>query len=150
MTVTNSEEMLVEWLAHVWCQNEIILILFVGIMHTKAFPGWISKPCDHIRFNYFGTSRPFIFLYFERILCWVWDPIIVIQPLLVKVYHHWDLTYRLLVLSSWVSCIVTWWTGVLSYIVGTLIRTVRSSKVTRSGFTLILRWLTRSSLLRFL
>lgn len=44
VTIKNCEEMLVKLLAHIWSQDEIILILFVCVTDTESFTRRVSKP----------------------------------------------------------------------------------------------------------
>lgn len=48
MTVQNREEVLMIGLAHVRSQNEIVLVLFVGVVYAEAFASGVGKSGDDI------------------------------------------------------------------------------------------------------
>ena len=76
--------MLVKFLAHVWSQHEIVLVLFVCITDTETFTRRVGKPGYNIGLN---DLSPFTFLIFFnskwRILCVAYS-IIVIYALVCK------------------------------------------------------------------
>lgn len=49
MAVEHREEVLVVRLAHVRSQNEVVLVLLVGIVDAEAFASRVGKPGDDVR-----------------------------------------------------------------------------------------------------
>ena len=86
MAIANWEKVLVKCFAHVWGQNEVILIFLVDIVDTKSFPGGVGKSCYNILIYNLGFSilvEPF---YFERVLSCVLNAVVVIDALLGEVH----------------------------------------------------------------
>jgi hypothetical protein len=83
MAVTHSKEMLMESLANIGGQNEIILIFFVCIVYAKSFSCRISESCNHVVSYDFDSSTPFIFFYSEWILRRINNPIVIINSLIL-------------------------------------------------------------------
>ena len=63
MPVTDSKEMLMESLTHIWCKNEIILILLISIMNTKALASRVGKPGYNIAFHTLCAFVVFVSFY---------------------------------------------------------------------------------------
>jgi hypothetical protein len=84
MTITHSKEMLVESLTHIWCKNEIILILFIGIVHTEALASRVGEPRYDIALDTFGTFVGFVSLYPKRRGWCVLNSVVVVDSLIAE------------------------------------------------------------------
>ena len=82
MAIADRKEMLVEGLAHIRSQNEVVLIFFIGIMHTEPLSRRICKPCNNIVFDYLSAPIGLVFLYPEWATWRVLDPIIIVDSLI--------------------------------------------------------------------
>jgi hypothetical protein len=82
MPITYGKEMLMKSLAHIWSEYKVILILFVSIMDTKAFPSRICKPCYNVILYNFGTFIRFIFFDPKGTIFGILDPIVVVDSLI--------------------------------------------------------------------
>lgn len=90
MAITNTEEMLMESLAHIGCQNEVVLILLIGVMNTKAFSSTISKSRYNVIFYYLSTFILFVFFYSERTVSCVFNSVVVVDPLILETWRLRD------------------------------------------------------------
>ena len=81
MAIAYSEEVLMESLAHVRSQNEVVLVLFVGVMHAETFSCRVSKPCNYIVLYDFRTFIVLVLLYPERSVWGVLDSVVIVYPL---------------------------------------------------------------------
>ena len=84
MTIANREEVLMEGLAHVRREDEVILILLVCIVDAEAFSGRVGESCNHVILYYFCSFGTFILFYFERAAGCILYTIIIINPLILK------------------------------------------------------------------
>ena len=81
MSITDRKEMLVERLAHVWCQNKVILVLLVRVVNTEPLTSRISESGDDVRLNYFGPFVRLVFFYPEGRPWSVLNPVVVVDAL---------------------------------------------------------------------
>jgi len=78
--------MLMKRLAHVWSQNEIVLIFLIDIIHTESLPRRVCKSCDNIMTDHFCFLVFVESLYLEWILSSVLNAIVVVDSLLSEVH----------------------------------------------------------------
>ena len=81
MSITYREEMLVESLAHVWCQNKVVLVLLICIVNAEPLTSRIRKSSDNVRLYYFGPFVRLVFFYPEGRPWSVLNPVVVINAL---------------------------------------------------------------------
>ena len=102
MAIANAEEMLMESLAHVGSQDEVVLIFLVGVVSAKAFSGTVSESCYNVILYYFSTFILFVFFYSEWTVGCVLDSVVVIDPLILETWRLRNLSccYKTLYRSS--------------------------------------------------
>ena len=86
MTIADREKVLMECLAHIWCQNEVILVLLINIIYTETLSCGVCKSSYNVAVNYFLFLVFVKSLYFEWVLWCVFDPVVVIYSLLRKIH----------------------------------------------------------------
>ena len=86
MTITDREKVLMECLAHIWCQNEVILVFLIDIIYTESLSCGVCKSSYNVAVYYFLFLVFVKSLYFEWVLRCVFDPVVVIYPLLRKIH----------------------------------------------------------------
>ena len=95
MTIAHSKEMLVVRLANVRCQDEIILVFLVDVVHTEALPGRIRESSNHIVLYYFYAFG-LVLLHLERVVFRVRDPIVIVDALICERRRRWYARYQAL------------------------------------------------------
>ena len=73
--------MLMEGLAHVGREDEVVLVLFVYVVHTEAFPSRIGKAGNDVAADYLALPLLGVSLYLERCFSGVLDPVMVVYAL---------------------------------------------------------------------
>ena len=81
MSITDRKEMLVESLAHVWCQNEVVLVLLICIVNAEPLTSRICESSDDVRLYYFGPFVRLVFFYPEGRPWSVLNPVVVVDAL---------------------------------------------------------------------
>jgi len=81
MSITDRKEMLVESLTHVWCQDEVVLVLLVRIVNAEPLTSRIRESSDDVRLYYFGPFVRLVFFYPEGRPWGVLNPVVVVDPL---------------------------------------------------------------------
>ena len=73
--------MLVESLAHVWCQDKVILVLLVRVVNAEPLTSRIRESGDDVRLYYFGPFVRLVFFYPEGRPWSVLNPVVVVDTL---------------------------------------------------------------------
>ena len=110
MSITDSKKVLMECLAHIWCEDEVVLIFLVRVMDTKSFSCRVSESCNYIVFNYFQSFILWVSYDSERRSRSVCNSIIVINSLIIERGWLWYLpsSYKTLYRShQWVLILLT-------------------------------------------
>lgn len=84
MSVTDCEKMLMESLAHIGSQNEVILIFLVCVMHTEAFSRRVGESRYNIVFYNLCVLVTLISFYPKRAWWSILYSIIVVDSLIVE------------------------------------------------------------------
>lgn len=66
VAIQNCKEMLMKFLTHVWGQDKVVLVLFVGVADTKSFSRGVRKSRYNIGLNDLGSLALLILFYSER------------------------------------------------------------------------------------
>lgn len=84
VAVANPEEVLVESLAHVRGEDEVVLVLFVGVVDAEAFPSGVGEPGYYIILYNLGVARLFVSFQLERLRVLEGEPVVVVYALVLK------------------------------------------------------------------
>ena len=84
MTIAYRKKVLVICLANIRCQNKVILILLVYVVHTETLPGRVCETGNYIVFYYLLLFDVGILLDNKRILLVELNAVIVIDSLVLE------------------------------------------------------------------
>jgi len=84
VAIANCEEMLVESLAHVRSQYEVILVFLIHIVNAEAFPSRICESCDYVVLYVLDSFAVLVLLEAEWGRWCIFDAVVIIYPLVRK------------------------------------------------------------------
>jgi hypothetical protein len=90
MAITNSKEVLMEGLAHVRCQNEVVLVFLICIVNAESFSGRVGKSSDDVFAQDLGITSRRMLDHFEGFVGCVFNPVVVINSLVLKRLRLWN------------------------------------------------------------
>lgn len=90
VTITDAEEVLMEGLAHIGSQDEVVLVFFVGVMNREAFSCAVGKTSYNVIFYYFGTFVLLIFFYPKWTVSCIGNSVMIVDPLISETQWRWD------------------------------------------------------------